>query len=174
MSIQDSLSEKQDALRRHLFDKKILLTGRQFKVYKISQGDLDMYGDSLTGEQILGDENILTLTINYPTEIPLDRYNYAGEKAGGEDLVESSSTFFFDILPVEIFSRFEDKLENNDYIIHHLKDEIGNPIIIVLKVIEQLGTLGASLTWRKHLVAPINSELPTVIETLVDTLRGVI
>jgi len=174
MSIQDSLSEKQDALRRHLFDKKILLTGRQFKAYKISKGDVDMYGDSLELEDLLGPEKELTLTINYPTEIPLDRYNQAGTMAGGEDTVADSSTFFFDILPVEIFSRFEDKLENNDYIIHSLKDEVGNPIVIVLKVIEQLGTLGASLTWRKHLVAPIMSDLPEAIKNVVDTLRGVV
>ena len=168
MSIQDSLSAKQDKLRRHLFDRKILLTGRQYEVLRITKTQFDMYGSAL--DEALATQGTLTLTVNYPKNIPLDRVKYNTGTEEENKSVASTGTFFFEILPIEIYSQFKDKVETGDYIIHQLADEMGNKIVVILEVTEQLGSFGASLVWRKHLCAPFKGILPDGIQAVIDTL----
>lgn len=171
MTIQDALSAKQDKLRRHLFDKNIKLTGHQYEAIHITVAEADYYGDALDGEMTLEDRIPIELQITYPQEIPIDRFKYVGSANQAERLsTESTGTFFFEILPIEIFSKFEDKIETGDYIIHSAKDEQDNAIIMVLQMSELLGTLGRSLTWKKHYASPFKGKLPDLIADIVEEL----
>lgn len=109
--------------------------------------------------------------MNYPSEIPIDRFKYVDSASQEErQTVSTTGTFFFEILPIEIFSRFEDKIETKDYIIHIAKDEYENKMAIVLQVTEQLGTIGRSLTWRKHFASPVKGKLPNALDLIVQEL----
>lgn len=171
MTIQDVLSAKQDNLRRHLFDRNVKLTGHQYEAIHVTVAEVDMYGDALEGQSTLEDRIPIELQITYPQEIPIDRFKYVDSATKSERLnTESTGTFFFEILPIEIFSKFTDKIETGDYIIHSAKDEQGNGIVMVLQTSEMLGTLGRSLTWKKHYASPFKGQLPTLLQDIVEEL----
>lgn len=171
MTIQDILNKKQDALRRHLFDRNIKVTGHQFEAMHVTIQEVDLYGDALEGSSSLEDRVPVELSITYPPEVPIDRFRYVDSANQSERLeIESTGTFFFDILPIEIYSKFEDNIETGDYIIHTAEDEKGNKIIIILQTTELIGNLRRSLTWKKHYGSPFKGTLPPLIKDIVDEL----
>lgn len=171
MTLQDALNTKQDKLRRHLFDRNIELTGRQYEAIHITKQELDYYGDVLPGGETLEDRLPVVLKINYPDEVPLNRYRYVSSAASTERIsLEGSGTFFFDVLPVEVFSKFTDNIETGDFLIHTAEDEVGNKIVCVLETSELLGSLGRSLVWKKHYASPFKGQLPQVVVDIVEEL----
>lgn len=171
MTLQDVLNDKQDKLRRYLFDKRIQITGREYKAVHITKQDLDYYGDVLPGGDTFEDWVPIVLSINYPDEIPMDRFRYSSSASSSERLeIGSSGTFFFDVLPIEIFSKFSDKIETGDFLFHIAEDEVGNKIICVLQTSEFLGSLGKSLVWKKHYASPFKGSLSQKIIDHIEEL----
>ena len=169
-TLQDSLSKHQDKLRRALFDTNISLFGRAYDVIKISASEFDMY-NNIVDERIEKVEQFKAI-VNYPSEMPLERIRAnTGNSADIRLTNESTSVFFFEVLPVEVYVEITYGLEKEDYIIHRLEDESGNPIPVVLKVTDTLGTFGRSLTWRKYLCAPYTDILPVAIKEIVESGR---
>ena len=99
-------------------------------------------------------KSIIYAIIKFPTEIPLDRF-----RADSLDYVAETRTFFFDLLPVEAYTRFADHVEKNDLLFFHLQDELGNNIPFLLQVTEVFGSFSTSLVYKKLYLAPQHGAL---------------
>ena len=168
-SIQEKLEKKNISARRKLFDNNIRLIGIEAEVVRLKIVE-NKYGDE-TLTRISQDK--ITVRINYPGELPLDRFrsdDISGLDGSIDDSVESSHTFFFEILPIEVFTQWDDYVEKGDLLLHRVNDERGNGIKILLKMSETLGTFQTELLWKKMYAAPYNGILPDEVTTIINSL----
>lgn len=148
-------------VQQRLFDQNIHTTGREINGLKISLIE-DIFQN--TEEEVVLNYEDITATIVYPTEIPIDRYRLNG---GLE--VSQTRTFFFDLLPIEIYSKLENAIEKDDYIFHFFEDELGNKIPMLLQITETFGRFSTDLIWRKYYAAPKNGRVPQPIIDLIQS-----
>jgi hypothetical protein len=66
-----------------------------------------------------------------------------------------------------VYLKISDHVEVGDYIIHHIDDEYGNDLPVILKLTDTLGTFGRSLIWRKYLASPYTDILPDALKQMV-------
>jgi hypothetical protein len=94
---------------------------------------------------------------------------------GTQAEVQSTGLFFYDILPIECYTRWEDYLEPGDVVYFWAGDENGNKMPVVFKILEQKGSFSSQLIWRKFLSAPITNietEVPAdLAERLLSSLN---
>jgi hypothetical protein len=95
---------------------------------------------------------------------------------GTQAQTQSTNLFFYDILPTELYVRWEDHVEVNDVIYFFAMDENGNKMPIVFKILDQKGAFSSQLIWRKLLAAPItniDTEIPSdLAERLLFEIAG--
>jgi hypothetical protein len=143
---------------RKLSDYHIFVAGRRTECTRLSR-NTDVWGnDNL---ETISVSSIPVIFIFPPGEMPLIRLR-AGNGTQAE--VQSSNLFFYDILPIECYTRWGDTIENGDVIYFWAGDENGNKMPVVFKILEQKGAFSSQLIWRKYLAAPITSldtEIPT-------------
>ena len=163
MSIQESILRKSSAVQRSLFNNKINVVGREIDVIRIGT-QRDMYQNIL--QETIISENNLVASLHYPTEFPINRY-----RADAAEQVEETRTYFFDLLPIEAYFKFSDKVERDDLLFHVIWDENDNAIPVVLRVTESLGRFSTDLVWRKYYCAPENLKLDSgVLQALQQRL----
>jgi hypothetical protein len=102
-----------------------------------------------------------------PGEMPLIRLR---ARNGTQAEVQSSGLFFYDILPIECYTRWEDHLENGDVIYFWAGDENGNKMPVVFKILDQKGAFSSQLIWRKFLAAPITNIETEIPQDLAERL----
>lgn len=151
MSVFESISKSSSKLKRRLFDENITRMGREIKIIKI-KGTEDIYHDIGNYEQLSKD--VISVIVKFPTEIPLDRY-----RADASESVEETRTFFFDVLPIEAYTKFEDHVEKRDLLFFNLEDENKNLIPFLLQVTEVFGSFSTSLVYKKLYLAPQHGAL---------------
>lgn len=165
MSIFESISKSSSKLKRRLFDENVERMGREIKIIKI-KADEDIFQDIGNYEQLSKD--VISVIIKFPTEIPLDRY-----RADSSESVEETRTFFFDLLPIEAYTKFEDHVEKRDLLFFNLEDENKNLIPFLLQVTEVFGSFSTSLVYKKLYLAPQHGALDkSIIEQLNDYYIG--
>lgn len=165
MSIQDQISRATRDVRYTLMDNNIYVKGRSIHVVRF-QVTKDMYDDE-TVTFIKKDK--IEVILNYPGEIPLYRFS----RNNYDQSVEDTGVFFFDILPIDIFTKWKDKVIKGDYIFHSLKDEEDNPIEILLKISEVVGRFDSErLIWRKGWCSPYNGAIPEELQEAIDEERS--
>ena len=147
--------------QRTLFDNSIKVNGRVIDAFMFHI-DEDKYGNE--DIEILS-EAIIEAIILYPTEIPLDRIQGLEES----NVITSDRLFFFDLLPIEIFTKWSDKVQKNDFIVHLIKNDIGKKFPIILKISENLGAFSTELLWRKSLCSPYRGEIPSILKTKIES-----
>ena len=151
MSLYDSLTRSSSNLKRRLFDSSIKQLGRTVRVVRIQYQE-DMYKD-LTNIEALS-HNEISAIIKFNEDVPLNRY-----RMDGTDYVDDTRTFMFDVLPTEIYTRFEDSLELRDLIFFWLTDENDNKIPMLLQITEIFGRFESSLIYKKSYAAPVYGSL---------------
>lgn len=151
MSIYESISNSSAKVKRRLIDENIKKMGREMKILRL-KGTEDIFQD-MTNIQELS-LNVINAIIKFPTELPLDRY-----RADYSEAVEETRTFFFDLLPIEAYTKFSDHVEQRDLLFFHLEDEIGNRIPFLLQVTEVFGSFSTSLVYKKLYLAPQHGAL---------------
>jgi len=142
---------------RKLSDYNILVAGRHTECTRLARK-----------KDVWGNEDIETISVSQiqaifvfpPGEMPLVRLR-AGKGTQAE--VQSTSIFFYDILPVEIYVRWQDRLEVGDILYFMALDENGGKMPIIFKILDQKGAFSSQLIWRKFQAAPITSLEPTEI-----------
>jgi hypothetical protein len=136
---------------RKLSDYHIFVSGRRTECTRLSR-NADIWGnDDLT---TISAATIPVIFIFPPGEMPLIRLR---SENGTQAEVQSSGLFFYDILPIECYTRWEDRLENGDVIYFVAGDENGNKMPVVFKILEQKGAFSSQLIWKKYLAAPVTS-----------------
>jgi hypothetical protein len=147
---------------RKLNDYHIFVSGRRTECTRLSR-NTDVWGnDELT---LISVSTVPVIFIFPPGEMPLIRLR---AKNGTQAEVQSSGLFFYDILPVEIYVRWRDEINNGDILYFTALDEHNNKMPVIFKILDQKGAFSSQLIWRKCLAAPI-----TNIETEISPdLRG--
>jgi hypothetical protein len=160
-SIQSSIANATSKVQRRLFDTSVKLKGREVDGIKISVQE-DIFQNEET-QAVYAYEDV-QVVVNYPDDVPITRFRMDGGTS-----VEETRTFFFDLLPIEIYTKFGDKIDDGDYIFHTFQDENQNIIPMLLQVTESFGRFTTQLIWRKHYAAAKNGP---VDQEILDLING--
>jgi hypothetical protein len=153
---------------RKLSDYHVFVSGRRTECTRLSR-NTDVWGnDNL---ETISVSSVPVIFIFPPGEMPLIRLR-AGNGTQAE--VQSVGLFFYDILPVECYTRWEDHLECGDVIYFVAGDENGGKMPVVFKILDQKGSFSSQLIWRKFLAAPITSIDTEIPEDLKERLLALI
>lgn len=163
MGLYDKINSTNAPLQRKLFDFHVMQNGRSMSVTRIGY-DNDVWGNG--GPTLQTTDNIEAIISFPPGELPLNRF-----RAAGDDSPESTSLFFYDILPIEAFFAFRQKMEEGDVIYFFIEDEMGNKIPIIFKILSLVGAVTTHLIRKKYICAPLTSlsEVTTEIADLIRT-----
>jgi hypothetical protein len=149
---------------RKLNDYFVFTQGRKTECTRLSR-NTDVWGNDQL-ETISVSEVPVIFTFP-PGEMPLIRLRAGG---GTQAKVQSTGLFFYDILPIECYTRWEDCLENGDVIYFWAGDENGNKMPVVFKILDQKGAFSSQLIWRKFLAAPITNIETEIPQDLAERL----
>jgi hypothetical protein len=162
-SIQDLIEDSNILARRLLFDNQIKSLGLLTTATRIKFDVDQRYGDENNPKAIYNDN--IEVVISYPGGVPLTRNR--SDDTNTE--VNGTAVFLYDVLPIKIYSKFEDKIEKGDYLLHRFKDEIGNYTTLVLQIVEILGSFRKNLLWKENNAAPANT-IPPEVDQVIKTL----
>jgi hypothetical protein len=163
MGLYDKVNNSRAAVVRKLMDYYIFTKGRQVETTRIGY-DADIWGDA--DAVVLSQEPITAIVLFPPGELPLLRLRSADGMAEGAG---ESGTFFYDILPIEAYFQFKDRVEKGDVFYFTIEDEAHNRVPIVFKIMDSAGAVTTQLVWRKFFCSPLTSlhELPEEARALV-------
>jgi len=142
---------------RKLSDYNISVAGRHTECTRLARKK-DVWGNE--DNELISVSQIQAIFVFPPGEMPLIRIRSANAP---QAQAKSEGLFFYDILPVEVYVRWQDQIENGDILYFTVLDENGNKMPIVFKILDQKGTVSSQLIWRKLLCAPITSLEPTEV-----------
>ena len=155
---------------RKLHDYHIFTQGKKTECTRLKKVS-DVWGNSELSP--ISVSQISVIFIFPPGEMPLIRLR-AGK--GAQARVQATGLYFYDILPVEVYVRWEDEVEINDIIYFYALDEKKNKMPIVFKILDQKGAFSSQLIWRKMIAAPIlniDTEIPQdLAERLLANIAG--
>jgi len=149
MGAYDKINNSRVKVVRKLVDRSIFVKGREVEMTRIGI-DADIWGNA--DKKALSDAVIPAVVIFPPGELPLLRLRDGG---GMLENVARDNTFFYDILPVEAYFQFKDRIEREDIFYFTVEDEARNKMPIILKVVDSVGSVTTQLIWRKFLCSPI-------------------
>jgi hypothetical protein len=158
VSKQTILDAHYAKLKRKIFNYKVETLGQEMEVFKLDSTIRQTRGIEVGSESSFFDGTI-TVRINWPGEIPIDRVRYSG----ADDRVENTNPFFFEILPTEIFTKFDDHVKTGDLLVFRFYDEGRNHFHVILKIEETVGSFRQHLVWTKHQCSIFNDQLPQFV-----------
>ncbi len=159
MSIYESIKRASIKPKRTMFDFNISIVGKEVKAIRIHQEE-DIFQD-FSDPSIL-QTNVITASIRFPDEVPLERSRISSQTS-----VSSSKTYFYDILPIEIFAKLSDNIERNDFLFFFLEDEKNNKIPHLLQITDVFGKFEIGMVWKKFYASPYNgSDIEKIIPYL--------
>ena len=142
---------------RKLSDYHIFTQGRKTECTRLT-AIKDKWGN--VDSDTISVSQISAIFIFPPGEMPLIRLR-SGK--GTQAQTQATGLYFYDILPVEVYVRWEDQIEVGDVIYFFALDENLTKIPVVFKVLDQKGAFSSQLIWRKMIAAPIlniDTEIP--------------
>jgi hypothetical protein len=155
MSVYESISRASLKAKRRLFDFNVSILGQEMKAVRISFTE-DIYQDVRIEDSI--SDSILDAIIRFPAEMPLERY-----RLGFQSEVTETRTYFYEILPIEAYTKLEDHIEKNDFLFFFLEDEKNNKIPYLFQVTDSFGKFEIGLVWKKQYLAPYHGKLTNKI-----------
>ena len=147
MSIQSKMSFRQAKLKRRLYDNKIKLVGQKTQVIKLSIEEDDFGNRDFT---IVAQE-IITGIISIPGgEILLWNSSRAGNNPS-----EGSGVGVYDILPIDAWFKFSDKVEKGDILVYKylIDPETKDYHIQAFQVVNKIGKFSNNLLFVKYVLA---------------------
>lgn len=181
-SLQDRLSYALDTFSRKLRDTRLEYSGNEFRAIKFSAAEME---SDIDEEKFFFEDNIndnptvssreITVVISTLDEIPLSRLR---RDLSVQQTTSKQSLYFYDVLPIEIRSRFDVQIEKGDIIVMKLYDERNKnikqlterdfPFYLTLTVTETIGKFSPkSLINMKFNVAPYTQIFPTNVIALI-------
>ena len=151
MSVYESISRASLKSKRRLFDYNVSILGKKMKAIRISYRE-DMFQDVEIHDAISHES--IDAIMRFPSEMPLDRY-----RLGATEDVGETRTYFYDILPIESYTKLGDHIEKNDFLFFFLEDERDNKIPYLLQVTDSFGKFEIGLVWKKQYLAPYHGKL---------------
>jgi len=142
---------------RKLSDYHIFTQGRKTECTRLTIVK-DAWGNA--DSETISASQVKAIFVFPPGEMPLIRLR-AGK--GTQAQTQATGLYFYDILPIEIYIRWEDQIEVGDVIYFYALDETKNKMPVVFKILDQKGAFSSQLIWRKMIAAPItniDTEIP--------------
>ncbi len=168
MSIQDSLSSAFVDWKRRIRDYSISNAGFQGQVIRVKVTE-NMYGDE---DITVIDSSIINVTLDIPDEIPLNRLR---KDVVTPTQIQTQNTHLYDILPIRGQARFEDYVEEGDFLIHKIYDkgkDVDTPYLWILRVSELLGSIFIRhLTHINFYCSPYMGALPQKVQDIIETFE---
>lgn len=158
MSAYDKINNFNAKAIRKLSDYHIFTQGRQSECTRISK-QTDVWGNEETFT--ISVSTVRAIFVFPPGELPLIRIR-AGK--GSQAETQATGLYFYDVLPTEVYIRWEDEIEVGDILYFYATDEKENKIPVVFKILNEKGSFSSQLIWRKMIAAPITNideEIPT-------------
>lgn len=158
MSIQSKIANATANADRKLFDYKVFQSGTEVQVTRLKVSK-NKYEDVIQ-ETFISKDKITIVLSNYES-IPLNRLR----TDLASPVVKTTSTFMYDILPIEGFTQFSDRLEKDDIIIQEIFDENAETpaYYLVLRVTDVLGSIKhGNIVWKKFICAPYDREITSI------------
>jgi len=147
MGMYDKINGSQVGVQRKLFDYSVQTNGRTVEMTRISV-DSDIWGNE---DRTPLSQDVITAVVHFPPgELPILRFREAGSES-----VANSSLFFYDVLPVEVYFQFKDRVEKDDIFYFTVDDETDKKLPIILKVAELAGAVTTAVIWKKYLCTPV-------------------
>jgi len=150
-SIQSKIDRKTAALRRKLFDNSVGLMGSDVLCTRLKTTK-NMYDDVET-LTIISDDTI-TAVVQIPSDIPLTRLRADAV----DDVNDSSNVFFYDIIPIDVYTKWSDNIEKDDILIFEIYNEFDEALKMILKISEVVTKFKQSIVWKRSLAAPYNGD----------------
>ena len=150
MGMYNKINSSQAGVVRKLFDYSIFVSGREVEVTRVAVNP-DIWGNEDRAALSLGTINAV---INFPPgELPVLRFR----ETGGTEQVANTSLFFYDVLPIEAYFQFKDRVEKGDIYYFTIDDEGNNKLPVLLEIMDLSGGFSTSLLYRKFICAPVTS-----------------
>lgn len=164
MSAYDKINNYLAPAIRKLSDYHIFTQGRKLECTRLTRIP-DVWGN--VDSETISVSTIQAIFVFPPGEMPLIRLRSGN---GTYAQTQATSLFFYDILPTEIYVRWEDKIEIGDIVYFCVKDENDKKVPVVFKILDQKGTVSSQVIWRKMLAAPVTNLDTEIPEDLKDRL----
>jgi len=161
MALYDKINNSQVGVARKLFDYHVFTGGRTVETTRLGC-DSDIWGNEEL--KALSQEKITAIVHFPPGEIPFLRFREAG---GMSEEVGSSSLYFYDVLPIEAYFQFKDRIERQDIFYFTIEDEQNNKLPVIFKIVDIAGSFSTGVVWKKFICSPITS-----LEELPENVRG--
>jgi len=168
MSAYNRVNDYLAPAMRKLHDYHIFTQGRHAECTRLTRIK-DAWGNE--DFDTISVSQVQAIFIFPPGELPLIRLRVG---KGAQAQVQSSSLFFYDILPVEIYVRWEDEIEDGDVLYFVAGDEKGNKMPVVFKILDQKGSFSSQLIWRKLIAAPVTNLDTEIPEDLAGRLLAMV
>ena len=75
---------------------------------------------------------------------------------------------------MEIYVRWEDKIEVGDVLYLTVLDENGHKMPVIFKVLDQKGAFSSQLIWRKMIAAPVTNIDTEIPEDLAERILAIV
>jgi len=162
MALQDSLSNKTYKWKRQLFDINIDYLGNEIKAIMFSEEEINHYGDKVL---TISEDKLINVIIDYPgEELPITSDG------------DNSQFHLYDVLPIEVFTKFQDSIKFGTILVHKISITDDNSKLIALRISNQISKAdGKNVVWNKWQAAPYNlnlddfPELENTFQTYLDT-----
>jgi hypothetical protein len=163
MSAFDKISASQIGARRRLFDYQVNLSGTEAQVVLLKL-DINKYQDR---EISIVDHFLTSIIFDIPGEIPIDRLR----KDVSVSPATTQSVFLYDIIPIQIYTKFEDNVERGDVLVQKIFMD-NDAYYMVLQVADTLGNLiGRQITYKKQNAAPYTDNLTPEVQRILDNYK---
>ena len=166
-SIQDKLLAATKGITRKLWDNEMSNKGTEINCLRL-RISIDKYDDAETVTIL--QQNDITMYINFPDVVPLTRYR---PTTGSTTPVTKTNMYFFEVLPIEIYTKWVDNVEIGDFIIFNFNDEKDNKLEMIIQIVDVLGIPAKYLIWKQSVAAPYTGELTSTIQDAIDNWEPV-
>lgn len=162
MSVQSKLARSQIAMRNRLHDYNISQIGTETKVVRLKitrnlEGDFD--------QMDIISHDTLILYLDLPDEIPITRLR----KSLLNEEANTNNVFFYDILPIDVYAQYKDRLEKDDILVRKL-NVYNDTFYQVLQLTETIANFQSDhLTWLKYQSAPYTAPFTQEVQDVVDS-----
>ena len=158
-SIQDKVDSSNSTLRRKLFDNNIKVLGNEILAVRLTVEE-NQYGDE--GIEILREDKI-TIIVTFP-EDKLMTETFEDEETGNSQ----TNFMLYDVIPIEVYSKFEDKLNGKDLLIFKYTNENQETGKVILKVTRIVSNFNKSIVWKQYLCAMYHNDPFTELGQIID------
>lgn len=110
---------------------------------------------------------LTSVIIDIPGEVPITRLRTDVTIAPAQ----TKNLFFYDILPIQVYTKFEDNIERDDILIQRITMD-NNFYYMVLQITETVGNIvGGQITYKKQNASPFTMALPSMVKQITDSFK---